>query len=168
MQLIDINSDRAPPSGAPPRIPARFPLFSDGRHHHKVAVGLLLIGLARSARSPYQRTSSVIINFKLSLLLLFTDTDPTQGDRDTVIQPAAAQVLRAMLNSAGAASSDSTSNSTLSNEPELPPPEVSLVSVSGAGHDLTWTHADQVARVFLEFFDAGGWRRSMIDQSGGA
>jgi hypothetical protein len=33
---------------------------------------------------------------------------------------------------------------------------VSLIPVPGAGHDLTWTHTEEVARAVLEFFDAGG------------
>ncbi|KAJ7627938.1 alpha/beta-hydrolase [Mycena polygramma] len=74
------------------------------------------------------------------------------GDRDTVIPPAAAPVLQEMLASAAAPPS---SPNSISNAEVLPPPEVSLVPVLGAGHDLTWTHAEEVARAVLDFLHEG-------------
>ncbi|KAJ6481565.1 Alpha/Beta hydrolase protein [Mycena vitilis] len=76
----------------------------------------------------------------------------TQGDRDTVIPPAAAPVLQEMLASAAA---PPLSPNSISIAKVLPPPEVSLVPVVGAGHDLTWTHAEGVARAVLDFLHDG-------------
>ncbi|KAJ6562249.1 Alpha/Beta hydrolase protein [Mycena capillaripes] len=73
------------------------------------------------------------------------------GDRDTDVPPAHAHVLREMLASAGAANSNPNSSAK---DVESPPPDVSLVSLPGAGHDIPWTHTDEVARAVLEFFDA--------------
>jgi len=78
------------------------------------------------------------------------------GDRDIVVPPAHAEVLREMLESDNTGTSNSTSTSDKGPNPvDLPPPDVSLVPVPGAAHDLTWTHADEVARAVLEFWDAG-------------
>ncbi|KAF8209214.1 Alpha/Beta hydrolase protein [Mycena galopus ATCC 62051] len=70
------------------------------------------------------------------------------GDRDTVVPPAAAQGLRKMLDSASPATSESDKS-------EDAPPDVLLVPVLGAEHDLTWMHPTEVTRAILEFWDAG-------------
>jgi pimeloyl-ACP methyl ester carboxylesterase len=72
-----------------------------------------------------------------------------KGDHDVVIPPVAAQALRRMLESAG-------TDPTLAKEDTEPLPDVLLLPVLGAGHDLTWTHTEEVARAVLEFLDAGG------------
>ncbi|KAJ6465393.1 Alpha/Beta hydrolase protein [Mycena sanguinolenta] len=71
------------------------------------------------------------------------------GDRDTVIPPVAAQVLRQMLES------PSNSNPVLEKS-EGARPEVFLVPVTGAAHNLTWTHASEVTSAILGFWDSAG------------
>ncbi|KAF7342532.1 Hydrolase-4 domain-containing protein [Mycena sanguinolenta] len=70
------------------------------------------------------------------------------GDRDSVIPPVAAQVLRQMLESAHASSPLEKS--------EGAPPEVVLVPVAGAAHDVTWTHTQEVTSAILGFWDSAG------------
>ncbi|KAJ7904194.1 Alpha/Beta hydrolase protein [Mycena leptocephala] len=93
----------------------------------------------------------LLLNVCLCLDYIFlapADVD-WKGELDVIIPPVAAQALRRMLESAG-------TDPTLAKEDTEPLPDVSLIPVPGAGHDLTWTHTEEVARAVLEFFDAGG------------
>ncbi|KAJ7806889.1 Alpha/Beta hydrolase protein [Mycena olivaceomarginata] len=78
------------------------------------------------------------------------------GDRDIVVPPVAAQVLRGMLASVGTATSSANSIPDKSEATADTPPDVSLVPVPGAGHHLIWTHTDEVAHAILKFLGAGG------------
>ncbi|KAK7042081.1 hydrolase-4 domain-containing protein [Favolaschia claudopus] len=66
------------------------------------------------------------------------------GDEDKIIPPAAAHILQEMLISVGAAHI---------NKDISPGPDVTLVSIAGSGHDLTWTHSDEVCDSILGFFE---------------
>ncbi|KAF7342310.1 Hydrolase-4 domain-containing protein [Mycena venus] len=76
------------------------------------------------------------------------------GDRDIIVPPNSAQVLHSMLASAALPISDSMSDKGM-DVLERPPPDILLVPVPGAGHDLTWTHSEEVAKAVLEFLDTG-------------
>ncbi|KAJ7642922.1 Alpha/Beta hydrolase protein [Mycena rosella] len=62
------------------------------------------------------------------------------GTRDVVVPPANWPRLKSFLESVAA---DRAS-----------PPRVELIEIPGAGHDLTWTHADEVGRTLVAFLDA--------------
>jgi len=56
------------------------------------------------------------------------------GTRDAVVPPAASPLLFSLISSAHG--------------------DAELVQIQDAGHDLTWTHADEVGRALLAFLDA--------------
>ncbi|KAJ7806994.1 Alpha/Beta hydrolase protein [Mycena olivaceomarginata] len=88
------------------------------------------------------------------------------GDRDIVVPPVAAQVLRGMLASVGTATSSANSTPDESEAAADAPPDVSLVPVPGAGHHLIWTHTDEVARAILKFLGAGGLEVAAATEQG--
>ncbi|KAJ7628957.1 Alpha/Beta hydrolase protein [Roridomyces roridus] len=55
------------------------------------------------------------------------------GERDAVVPPAASPLLRSLVDSAGG--------------------DTTLVQVQDAGHDLTWTHPEEVGRALLSFLE---------------
>ncbi|KAJ7106676.1 Alpha/Beta hydrolase protein [Mycena epipterygia] len=65
------------------------------------------------------------------------------GTRDPVVPPVHSPILKSFLESAGPNAEDTS------------PPRTTLVEIPGAGHDLTWTHADDVGRALLAFLDDG-------------
>ncbi|KAJ7925458.1 Alpha/Beta hydrolase protein [Mycena leptocephala] len=73
-----------------------------------------------------------------------------QAKCDALVPPAALRTLHRVPESVGTGVSYKGEDGG-----NLPPPDVSLVSVPGAAHDLTWTHAEEVARVVLEFLGTG-------------
>ncbi|KAJ7238124.1 Alpha/Beta hydrolase protein [Mycena haematopus] len=75
------------------------------------------------------------------------------GDRDTVVPPVSAEVLCEMLKSVDGA--PSSSGYSAPEKSEGAPPDVLLVPVPGAGHELTWAHADEVTSAILDFWNPG-------------
>lgn len=75
------------------------------------------------------RYSGLVFNHFLYYLRPYLPT--IQGTRDPVVPPANSPILKSFLDSAGS--------------------NTELVEISGAAHDLTWTHADEVGRALLAF-----------------
>jgi hypothetical protein len=73
-----------------------------------------------------------------------------QAECDALVPPAALRTLHRALESVGTGVSYKGEDGG-----NLPLPDVSLVSVLGAAHDITWTHAEEVARVVPEFLGTG-------------
>ncbi|KAJ7036169.1 alpha/beta-hydrolase [Mycena alexandri] len=69
------------------------------------------------------------------------------GSEDDVVPPSDSPLLRSLIDSATRDASNG------SNSMEAGKAETQLVYVEGAGHDLPWTHAEEMGRAILEFLE---------------
>ncbi|KAJ7764693.1 alpha/beta-hydrolase [Mycena metata] len=72
------------------------------------------------------------------------------GTRDTVVPPRSSPFLRSLIDSVPAETSSGGMNSESIDGGKV---QTELVSIEGAGHDLTWTRAEEVGKAIVSFLE---------------
>ncbi|KAJ7021873.1 Alpha/Beta hydrolase protein [Mycena alexandri] len=75
------------------------------------------------------------------------------GTRDTVVPPRSSPFLRSLIDSVPAETSKGGINSDSVDGRKDMQVKTELVSIGGAGHDLIWTHAEEVGKAIVSFLD---------------